>query len=266
MKPMGGSVDRKVLLPPLRADVLNAQRRARTEMSKATYDRDSLKSDSGEYAVVRLPLLATSLMMSSVMSFLVVNVTSSTVSAATLSSPLACTVSGTSVIYGLEFNGGIYSMAVSGTKTTLTSTGVTLGSGGESDINGLGIATGGAGAYAVSEDPTGSGKTVHVTVYWETTSGWDPQPCQPSPAAVIGGAVDPANGIYYYQETLTGSGGGYEGIFAFNTSTDTAIGEVGTITLQSPTLGNGDLTFDKQGDLCAVEGANSSRAAQPRPM
>ena len=264
MKPMGGSVDRKVLLPPLRADVLNAQRRARTEMSKATYRRDSLKSDSGRVRRVGFALLAVFLMMSSVMSFLVVNVTSSTVSAATLSSPLACTVSGTSVIYGLEFNGGIYSMAVSGTKTTLTSTGVTLGSGGESDINGLGIATGGAGAYAVSEDPTGSGKTVHVTVYWETTSG-SGSATVPALAGgyVIGGAVDPANGIYYYQETLTGSGGGYEGIFAFNTSTDTAIGEVGTITLQSPTLGNGDLTFDKQGDLYAVEGANSSGGTAP---
>ncbi len=70
-------------------------------------------------------------------------------------------------------------------------------------------------------------------------------------------------GCYYYQEPVTGSGGGYEGIFAFNTSTDTAIGEVGTITLQSPTLGNGDLTFDKQGDLYAVEGANSSGGTAP---
>ena len=64
--------------------------------------------------------------------------------------------------------------------------------------------------------------------------------------SVVAGAINPANGIYYYA-----SGGSTWTVFAFNTLTKTAIGQVATIS-GTGLGGNGDFAFDAAGNLFVV--------------
>ncbi|MEP9363159.1 hypothetical protein ABLE68_09360, partial [Nocardioides sp. CN2-186] len=70
--------------------------------------------------------------------------------------------------------------------------------------------------------------------------------------SVIAGAINPVNGLYYYA-----AGGSTWTLYAFNTSTNTGIGKVGTI---SGLGGNGDMAFDALGNLYVVSNDNSSAA------
>ncbi|MDP2774641.1 MAG: hypothetical protein Q8O61_13900, partial [Nocardioides sp.] len=68
--------------------------------------------------------------------------------------------------------------------------------------------------------------------------------------AVVAGAINPANGIYYYA-----SGGSTWTVNAFNTNTNTALGKVATIS-GAGLSGNGDFAFDALGNLYVVSNAD----------
>ena len=73
-----------------------------------------------------------------------------------------------------------------------------------------------------------------------------------SAGSVIAGAINPVDGLYYYAV-----GGDTWKLYAFNTSSNTGIGQVGTI---SGLGSNGDMAFDALGNLYVVSNANSTAA------
>ncbi|MBZ5738024.1 DUF7507 domain-containing protein [Nocardioides mangrovi] len=73
-----------------------------------------------------------------------------------------------------------------------------------------------------------------------------------SAGSVIAGAINPVNGLYYYA-----AGGSPWKLYAFNTSTNTGIGQVGTISGLS---NNGDMAFDAVGNLYVVSNASTTAA------
>ncbi len=77
-------------------------------------------------------------------------------------------------------------------------------------------------------------------------------PANDKASSVIAGAINPANGIYYYA-----AGGSTWRLYAFNTSTNTFIGQVATI---SGLGGNGDMAFDAVGNLYVVSNDGSTDA------
>ena len=172
--------------------------------------------------------------------------------ASDLASPLSC-----ATIYGLEENGHVYSISISGSTATLTTSGVVLGS---STMNALGIAAGGTGAYATAMTPSHTKSTVYYKTTTATGSATAPALAGGS---IIGGGVNPANGDYYYQEPITGSGKNYEAIFLFTTAQEKAVGEIATIPMQAATMDAGDIAFDAQGDLFMMEGQSNGRGNSP---
>ncbi|MFT4214704.1 MAG: hypothetical protein QM622_08010, partial [Microbacterium sp.] len=116
-------------------------------------------------------------------------------------------------------------------------------------INALGISDDGAYAYAVNGSATVSG-TLSLSVFNaadETTSSYTlPDPTNTaSQGSVLRGAINPANGYYYY----TVSTSSYQDLYAFDTTTNTAVGLIGRI---SSSTSPGDLAFDAEGNMYIV--------------
>lgn len=114
-------------------------------------------------------------------------------------------------------------------------------------VNGLALPEGG-GEYAWAFDRT-SGEVLRFDAATETTSAYATG--IPDSAAVIAGAIDPTTGIYYFASSAA-----VWNLYAFDTSSQTMIGQVGTISGLSL---NGDMAFDAVGDLYVV--SNSSTIA-----
>ncbi|MEV0192848.1 hypothetical protein AB0I39_30495 [Kitasatospora purpeofusca] len=126
--------------------------------------------------------------------------------------------------------------------------------------NALGISSGGTAAYLVDQTPTETG-TVHVhgldvaTGTWTTYTGSATGPTD----SFVAGAVDPANGIYYYANYFNG----VATLYGFDTTTHTAIpGIVATFPLPITAVGgsNGDLAFDAAGNLYALSSLGTTAA------
>ena len=177
---------------------------------------------------------------------------------ASAASPLTC-AAGT--IYNLSNTGGLYALNTS-TSVDTPATPSTIGAG-ETFPNALGISTDGTIAYSADENVTASGTTGTTTVDVENVSTGTNTSYTARTAGgaahIIAGAVDPANGYFYY--------GGWNAanteftLLAFNPSTDTA-SEAGTITPSgSGTYGNGDIAFDGTGDLYLLGGSGTSTGA-----
>ena len=85
----------------------------------------------------------------------------------------------------------------------------------------------------------------------------------PTWAALSRGAVNPANGIFYYAYA---SSTGTMVLFAFNTTTNTAIGQVATAS--APLFSNGDIAFDGGGNLYWVgsSGTTAELGVIPGPI
>ncbi|MEI5672350.1 MULTISPECIES: DUF7507 domain-containing protein [unclassified Nocardioides] len=79
-------------------------------------------------------------------------------------------------------------------------------------------------------------------------------PANSSAGSVIAGAINPQSGIYYYAS----SGSSWK-LFAFNISTSTALGQVGTIS-GSGLSSNGDIAFDALGNMYVVSNADATAA------
>ncbi|MFT4229924.1 MAG: hypothetical protein QM602_06520, partial [Microbacterium sp.] len=116
-------------------------------------------------------------------------------------------------------------------------------------LNALGISADGAYAYAVNGSATVSG-SLSLSVFdasTETTSIYAlPDPTNTaSTTTILRGAINPANGYYYY----TVGTSSYQDLYAFDTTTNTAIGLVGRI---SSSTSPGDLAFDAEGNMYIV--------------
>ncbi|MFT8636529.1 MAG: SpaA isopeptide-forming pilin-related protein [Pseudoclavibacter sp.] len=158
---------------------------------------------------------------------------------------LSCT---TGTVYALGSNGNLYQV---NTTTGATTSVTTMAS----SINALGVAKDGSAAYAVEQAAT-SNRNPSVSVYKYTAStGQTTNLGSVNVNSVIlgsylvGGAMSPTNGIYYF--------GGWTAngfaLFGWNTTTNTAIGFMGYVTVpgfESPA--NGDIVFDSSGDLYVI--------------
>lgn len=103
------------------------------------------------------------------------------------------------------------------------------------NANALGITKGGTRAYTV--DQSTSSANIH---YYDAASGnWSTfTGSSGSSDSFVAGAVDPANGVYYYASYFAGtsSTSAYANVYGFNTNTNTAIsGIIGRVD-----LGTGD--------------------------
>lgn len=93
---------------------------------------------------------------------------------------------------------------------------------------------------------TGSSTTFTGSPLVDTTSTNYP--------GITAGAIDPTSGIYYYAHAVTGSQ--YWRLYAWNTSTDTPIGQVGSLNVEA--LRFGDLSFDASGNLTMTTSSTSA--------
>ncbi|HEU5037584.1 MAG TPA: hypothetical protein VFT70_11300 [Nocardioides sp.] len=125
----------------------------------------------------------------------------------------------------------------------------TIPAGRKDDLNALALPSGG-GRYIYAFNRT-QNEIVRYDVSTGNDNTWS-APSNSNASSVIAGAINPANGIYYYA-----SGGSTWKLFAFNTSTNTSIGQVGTI---SDLSNNGDMAFDAVGNLYVVSNASESAA------
>ncbi|KJL22267.1 hypothetical protein RN51_02147 [Microbacterium oxydans] len=114
-------------------------------------------------------------------------------------------------------------------------------------VNALALDEGG-GRYIWGYDRTAG----QVVRFDSTTEATDVFPGPPSTAGVVAGAINPDTGIYYFATS-----GALWNLYAFDTSTNTLIGQVATISGLSA---NGDMAFDSLGNLYAVSNADATAA------
>ena len=167
--------------------------------------------------------------------------------AAPASADFVCT---TGTIYGLNQTGGSL-----GEVNTATGTSNPVGTISGAP-NGLAIpAGGGRYAYAVQ-----NGGATGGTVYWfdSQTGTTDTFTGGPSAGYPMGG-VNPANGYYYFAQATAGG----LILYAFNTTTNTVVGRVATVT--DVGSGNGDLAFDSLGNMYFAIDTQLRRVSGPIP-
>ena len=149
----------------------------------------------------------------------------------------------TDTVYSVDGSSHVISKITPSTGAS-TSNG-TIGAGHDEAVNALAL-------------PNGDGRYIYAfnrndnrVLRFDATTGSTQDYSAPANADaedVIAGAVNPANGIYYYAV-----GGSPWKLYAFNTSTNTGIGQVGTIAGLSV---NGDMAFDAVGNLYVVSNAS----------
>jgi fimbrial isopeptide formation D2 family protein len=148
--------------------------------------------------------------------------------------------------------------------------------------NALGITAGGTAAWALApQSPTVSGNTLTFSVrsYDAGTGTWTTQtatvdttgklPAGVTPASIanggiVAGAIDPLSGNYYWAAYANAPVNAIT-IFGWNTTTNTSIGVVANSTLpeiipNTSASTNGDLAFDRHGNLFVVSSVNTNAA------
>jgi uncharacterized repeat protein (TIGR01451 family) len=121
----------------------------------------------------------------------------------------------------------------------------------EDQINALALGGAGSTIYAFVRNGPNKGRVAAYNVLTNTTTTYFTPMGATDSGNVIGGAIDPTNGIYYM---VSGFQSDWK-IFAFNTATNTYIGQVGTI--QGSAVGdNGDIAFDSLGNLYLITNVN----------
>ncbi|MGH3690253.1 MAG: DUF7507 domain-containing protein [Microbacterium sp.] len=114
-------------------------------------------------------------------------------------------------------------------------------------VNALALDEGG-GRYIWGYDRTAG----QVLRFDSTTEATDAYPGLPNTTGVVAGAINPDTGIYYFATS-----GALWNLYAFDTTTNTLIGQVATISGLSA---NGDMAFDSLGNLYAVSNADATAA------
>ncbi|WP_459969577.1 DUF7507 domain-containing protein [Nocardioides pyridinolyticus] len=166
-------------------------------------------------------------------------------SAGSSSSPrFVCT---TDAVYSIDGDSHVLSR-INPTAGTLTSNG-TIPASSRDDLNALALPSGG-GRYIYAFNRADN-QVVRFDADTNDADTWN-APANTSASSVIAGAINPANGIYYYA-----SGGSTWKVFAFNTNTNASIGQVATISGLS---NNGDFAFDAVGNLYVVSNASTTAA------
>lgn len=148
--------------------------------------------------------------------------------------------------------------AVDGAPTTLATVVNPAGTytpDGDEDVNrmdALALTAGGLTAYLTDSAAAVAGQSprihkVDLTTGTATTFTGAPLVSTTSTTypGITAGAIDPASGIYYYAHAVTSSQ--QWRLYAWDTSTDTPIGQVGSLDVAA--LRYGDLTFDAGGNL-----------------
>ncbi len=147
--------------------------------------------------------------------------------------------------------------------------------------NALGVSPGGTAAWALApQAPTASGNvlTFQVRSYNAGTGTWTTQsavvdttgklPSGVTAASIasggiVAGAVDPLSGNFYWASYANAPGGTLT-IFGWNTTTNTSIGVVANSKLPEPLpatgSSNGDLAFDRNGNVYVVSSIGTSAA------
>lgn len=140
-------------------------------------------------------------------------------------------------------------------------------------LNGLALSKDGSQAYAVrSAAAPESGRFVglkwvtypsYMTVYrYDSTSGnttpYDVQQGIATGGTFVMGGINPANGVYYYGRVVSSK----LELYAFNTTTNTNIGLVGSVAISNDSNGNarnnGDLVFSSDGTMYFVASSGGS--------
>jgi uncharacterized repeat protein (TIGR01451 family) len=185
-----------------------------------------------------------------------------------------------SIIYSVERGSSASSTGTLNALTTGTVGGSSVTATAISSIpaggnaNALGITDGGTGAYLVDQT-TSSANSARIHFYAAATGSWSTFTGSSSANdSFVAGAVDPANGIYYYASYFAGtpSTSAYANVYGFNTLTNTAIpGIIGRVNLGTgnSTAGeNGDLAFDGSGNMYVLSsnGANVAINIVPAPL
>ena len=119
--------------------------------------------------------------------------------------------------------------------------------GASQNLNGLGISADGEKVFGILPANSGTGRSVYL--HTRSSGATSLLGAGMASAAVTHGAVNPANGFYYYGG-LTGS---TLNVYGFNTTTNSSIGLVASGTITNGGA-NGDWAFDAQGSLYVVAG------------
>jgi len=203
--------------------------------------------------------------------------TSNTVTVKIVWSPI-CGADGTAVLYSSQANGNVKQVSITGgaaTTTTLTGWAGLSGvqNSGDSQVNGIGITPDGSALYALQRNDPGN--NVVEMLKWTASTGWTAvansafTTALTGNGAIVAGAVDPVNGVYYFGGTnyVSGTGSVFL-LYSWNPATNT-FASVGQVPLQDSATASqghsGDLVFDQSGNLfleSAIVGGNSTPPAQ----
>jgi hypothetical protein len=148
-------------------------------------------------------------------------------------------------------SGNLYTLNV----TTGANTLIGRFSSGTTPVNGLGVTPSLSAAYVVAQNASTSGQAIYTFTQAGTTSS---TPGPNTGLTLVMGAVDPANGIFYYAG-YTGSGSSLMlAVYGYNPATNTALGRLFTVSLAglTPAPSTGDLAFDSNGNMFVVAGTN----------
>jgi len=155
-------------------------------------------------------------------------------------------------LYQTDGTGLLFSVDIATHVTTPIPMGSPIGR------NALGLSPGGLKTYSVTGGVPDNTVFVH-----DATTGT----VQSFPSPNVGGfipirgAVNPFNGFYYFADNDTNPS-----IYAFDTTTTTPIGVVGTLSPDVAAVGNnGDFVFDSAGTLYVTIGDHIYRADTPVP-
>ncbi|ADB52439.1 DUF11 domain-containing protein [Conexibacter woesei] len=159
-------------------------------------------------------------------------------------------------------NGTIFALdesTVGGAQVTSTLV-TTIPSGGFA--NGIGITRGGTALYAVDQAATGSAV---IRAYDAIAETWTSYTGSAGTESFVAGAINPANGLYYYAAYAAGTAttAGTATVYAFDTTTNTPVtGKIATINLPIVGAGgpNGDIAFDALGNLYLLESVGTTVA------
>ncbi|HVA05225.1 MAG TPA: hypothetical protein VNG12_00625, partial [Acidimicrobiales bacterium] len=196
-------------------------------------------------------MIASSITISVVSSAISTSIPSASAASPGQGANFTCTSPGNDVMYNISTtaaDGGTTQQINSVNPSTGAETTVVAVAAGVGEPNGLGITRNGTAAYYIDEAHAGT--VYDYNAITQTTTPFADG--NGSIGAVVAGAVDPANGIYYYATYA----GGTATLYGFNTTTNTAIsGIVATAPLAEAGGNNGDIAFDLLGNLYLVNSA-----------
>ena len=174
----------------------------------------------------------------------IVNVFTAPISSA--ANPLLTCAGGTT--YTMQVTGGIFSINTTSGATALAGTFAATG------LNAFGVSPGGATAFAAHQtNGTASSSIYKFDVATGTTTTFSVSIA--TGTSLVAGAVDPANGLYYFGGfSNPGHAGNLFTIYAFDPTTNTQVGTGALAQIPAlSTTGTGDLTFDSQGNVYFVQ-------------